>query len=1075
MPKRKDIKRILVIGSGPIVIGQACEFDYSGTQACRALREEGFIVILINSNPATIMTDPEFSDRTYIEPLHAEAVASIIAMERPDALLPTLGGQTSLNLAVELAENGTLEKYGVDLIGASLETIKLAEDRELFRNAMGEIGLNVPNGGCVHTLEEARDLCRDIGFPLIIRPAFTLGGIGGSVVYNREEFDQAAQWGLSASPVTEILIEQSVLGWKEYELEVMRDEADNFVIVCSIENFDPMGIHTGDSITVAPAQTLTDVEYQNMRDAAKKIVARIGVETGGANIQFALDPATGEMVVVEMNPRVSRSSALASKATGFPIAKIAAKLAVGYHLHEIPNDITRQTPACFEPALDYVVVKIPRWDFEKFPDEDPRLTSQMKSIGEAMGIGRTFKEALNKTLRSLENGWSGFHAYDNGYDQMSREVLLDDLRFGTPDRILKIWQAFKKGISREEISQTSGIDLWFLENLHQLFEFEADITAEFKARNTITPRTLHQAKRLGFSDIHLALLTGKSEAEIRSFRKANSIQPSFKIVDTCAAEFESFTPYYYSTYDRENESFATDKKKVIILGGGPNRIGQGIEFDYCCVHGILALKSLGIEAIMINCNPETVSTDYDMADKLYFEPLTYEDVLNVAELEKPDGVIIQFGGQTPLKLALALEKAGVPIWGTSPDSIDLAEDRDRFGALLDSLDIAHPQYGTATSIAEALEVGKRIGFPLVVRPSYVLGGRAMEIVYDLESLQHYMQHAVTASEQHPVLLDRFLEDAYEFDVDAICDGQDTEICGIMQHIEEAGVHSGDSMAVLPPFLLSRDQNEDIREYTRLLARSLKVKGLINIQFAIMFDTLYVLEVNPRASRTVPFVSKTTGVPIAKLATEIMAGKKLDQLDYRFKDQLPYVAVKESVFPFERFGKTDIFLRPEMRSTGEVMGIGPKFGEAVFKAFQAAGITIPKSGTVFLSVNDNDKARVLPIAEGLKKFGYQLVATKGTADYISNRGIPVKTVLKIREGRPNVADDIKNGQIDLIINTPLGQRSRADEYTIGWTAIINKVPFITTLSAAEAIVRGLKAKNNQSARYKCLQDYYRSQG
>ncbi len=1074
MPKRKDIKRILVIGSGPIVIGQACEFDYSGTQACKALREEGFIVILINSNPATIMTDPEFSDRTYIEPLHAEAVARIIAMERPDALLPTLGGQTSLNLAVELAENGTLQEYGVELIGAGLETIKLAEDRELFRNAMCEIGLAVPDGGCVHTIEEARELCQDIGFPLIIRPAFTLGGIGGSVVYNKEEFDDAAKWGLSASPVTEILMEQSVLGWKEYELEIMRDEADNFVIVCSIENFDPMGIHTGDSITVAPAQTLTDVEYQNMRDAAKKIVARIGVETGGANIQFALDPATGEMVVVEMNPRVSRSSALASKATGFPIAKIAAKLAVGYHLHEIPNDITRKTPACFEPALDYVVVKIPRWDFEKFPDEDPRLTSQMKSIGEAMGIGRTFKEALNKTLRSLENGWSGFHANNgHGYDQMSRDALLDDLRFGTPDRILKIWQALKDGISREEISETTGIDLWFLENLHQFAEFEAGIVAEFKTRNTITPETLYQAKRLGFSDKHLALLTGKSEAEFRSFRKAGSIQPSFKIVDTCAAEFESFTPYYYSTYDRENESFPSDKKKVIILGGGPNRIGQGIEFDYCCVHGILALKSLGIEAIMINCNPETVSTDYDVADKLYFEPLTYEDVLNVAELEKPDGVIIQFGGQTPLKLALALEKAGVPIWGTSPDSIDLAEDRDRFGALLDSLDIPHPQYGTATSVGEALEVGKRIGFPLVVRPSYVLGGRAMEIVYDLESLQHYMQHAVTASEEHPVLLDRFLEDAYEFDVDAISDGQNAEICGIMQHIEEAGVHSGDSMAVLPPFLLSRDQHEDIKEYTRLLAKSLNVKGLINIQFAIMFDTLYVIEVNPRASRTVPFVSKTTGIPIAKLAVEVMAGKKLDQLDYRLKDQLPYVAVKESVFPFDRFGKTDIFLRPEMRSTGEVMGIAPKFGEAVFKAFQAAGITIPESGTVFLSVNDNDKARALPIAEGLIKFGYQLVATKGTAEYIAERGLAVKTVVKIREGRPNVADDIKNGQIDLIINTPLGQRSRADEYTIGWTAIINKVPFITTLSAAEAIVRGLKARSNQATHYKCLQDYYRS--
>ena len=1074
MPKRKDIKRILVIGSGPIVIGQACEFDYSGTQACKALKEEGFIVILINSNPATIMTDPEFSDRTYIEPLHAEAVTRIIEEERPDALLPTLGGQTSLNLAVELAENGTLEEYGVELIGASLETIKLAEDRELFRNAMGDIGLIVPEGGCARTVEDSWELAREIGFPLIIRPAFTLGGIGGSVVYNKEEFGKAAQWGLSASPVTEILIEQSVLGWKEYELEVMRDGADNFVIVCSIENFDPMGIHTGDSITVAPAQTLTDVEYQNMRDAAKKIVAKIGVETGGANIQFALNPQTGEMVVIEMNPRVSRSSALASKATGFPIAKIAAKLAVGYRLHEIPNDITRKTPASFEPAIDYVVVKIPRWDFEKFPDEDRRLTSHMKSIGEAMGIGRTFKEALNKTLRSLENGWSGFHANDTAdYAHMSRETLLDDLRHGTPDRILKIWQALKNGISRDEISQASGIDIWFLENLLQLTEFETEIAADFKSRNTITPEKLVKAKRMGFSDKHLALLTGRSEAEIRSFRKSSGVQPSYKIVDTCAAEFESFTPYYYSTYDPQNESTASDRQKVIILGGGPNRIGQGIEFDYCCVHGILALRSLGIEAIMINCNPETVSTDYDVADKLYFEPLTYEDVLNVTELEKPDGIIIQFGGQTPLKLALALEKAGVPIWGTSPDSIDLAEDRDRFGALLDSLEIPHPQYGTATSVDEALEVGRRIGFPLVVRPSYVLGGRAMEIVYDIETLKHYMQHAVTASEAHPVLLDRFLEDAYEFDVDAISDGHRTEICGIMQHIEEAGVHSGDSMAVLPPFLLSRDQLEDIKEYTGLLAGALKVKGLLNIQFAIMFDTLYVIEVNPRASRTVPFVSKTTGVPIAKMAVEVMSGKSLDQIGYRFTDQLPYVAVKESVFPFDRFDKTDIFLRPEMRSTGEVMGIAPKFGEAVFKAFQAAGITIPRSGTVYLSVNDNDKARTLPIAEGLRKFGYNLVASRGTAEYIADRGIPVKTVLKIREGRPNVVDDIKNGQIDLIINTPLGQRSRADEYTIGWTAIKNRVPFITTLSAAEAIVRGLKAKNNKPIRYKCLQDYYLS--
>jgi len=1073
MPKRKDIKRILIIGSGPIVIGQACEFDYSGSQACKALREEGFIVILINSNPATIMTDPEFSDKTFIEPLEAEAVAKVIEQERPDALLPTLGGQTSLNLAVELAQNGVLEEYGVELIGANLETIQLAEDRELFRNAMREIGLKVPDGGCARNLEEAQGLQEEIGFPLIIRPAFTLGGIGGSVVYNKEEFSEAAQWGLDASPVTEILIEKSVLGWKEYELEVMRDGSDNFVIVCSIENFDPMGIHTGDSITVAPAQTLTDVEYQTMRDAAKKIVTRVGVETGGANIQFALNPADGDMVVIEMNPRVSRSSALASKATGFPIAKIAAKLAAGYRLDELPNDITRKTPACFEPAIDYVVVKIPRWDFEKFPGNDCRLTSQMKSVGEAMGIGRTFKEALNKTLRSLENGWFGFHKKDaNDYADMSREALMDDLRMGTPDRILKLWQGFSLGFSPSELSTITGIDVWFLKNLNQIFELESDLWVEYRKTNTIKAASLKKAKQWGFSDRHIAFLTGKPEDEIRAMRKQHDIVPAYKIVDTCAAEFVSYTPYYYSTYDQENESTSSDKKKVIILGGGPNRIGQGIEFDYCCVHGILALKSLGIEAIMINCNPETVSTDYDVADKLYFEPLTYEDVLNVARLEKPDGLIIQFGGQTPLNLALPLEKAGVPIWGTSPDSIDLAEDRDRFGALLDSLDIPHPRYGTATSVEEAITVGKSVGFPLMVRPSYVLGGRAMEIVYDVDMLKHYMQNAVTASEEHPVLLDRFLEDAYEFDVDAISDGEDAQICGVMQHIEEAGVHSGDSMAVLPPYLLSREQNEDIKEYTRILAKALNVKGLLNIQFAIMYDTLYVIEVNPRASRTVPFVSKVTGIPIAKLAIEVMAGKKVSQLGINIKEHPPYVAVKESVFPFDRFDKADIFLRPEMRSTGEVMGIGPTFGEAVFKAFQATGTTIAKEGTVFISVNDNDKARAFSIAEGLYKLGYNIVATSGTSDYFSTRGLSVEPVLKIREGRPNIIDNIKNHTIDLIINTPLGHRSREDEYAIGWTALKSGVPFITTLSAAEAIVRGLRTVQRKPLEYRCLQDYYR---
>jgi carbamoyl-phosphate synthase large subunit len=1018
------------------------------------------------------MTDPEFSERTYIEPLQAEAIARIIEKERPDALLPTLGGQTSLNLAVELAKNGVLEEYGVELIGAKLATIQMAEDRELFRNAMGEIGLKVPDGGIVRTLEEALRVAEEIGFPLIIRPSYTLGGIGGSVVYNREEFPAAARWGLSASPVHEVLIEQSVLGWKEYELEVMRDKADNFVIVCSIENFDPMGIHTGDSITVAPAQTLTDVEYQAMRDAAKKIVAKIGVETGGANIQFALNRETGEMVVIEMNPRVSRSSALASKATGFPIAKIAAKLAVGYLLDEIPNDITRKTPASFEPAIDYVVVKVPRWDFEKFPGNDHRLTSQMKSVGEAMGIGRTFKEALNKTLRSLENGWSGFHARDNAViAKITRPALMDDLRSGTPERILKIWQALSLGMTPEELCRLTGIDIWFLENLRQLVEFEGVIAREYAERSTLKTETLRKAKRMGFSDKHIGLLTGKGEKEIRSIRKAAGVMPSYKIVDTCAAEFESFTPYYYSTYDPQNESVPSSRRKVVILGGGPNRIGQGIEFDYCCVHGIMALKALGIEAIMINCNPETVSTDYDVADKLYFEPLTYEDVLNVIELEKPEGVIMQFGGQTPLKLAVSLEKAGVPIWGTSPDSIDLAEDRDRFGALLDALDIAHPQYATATSVAEALEVATKIGFPLMVRPSYVLGGRAMEIVYDMGSLDNYMQRAVKASEEHPVLLDRFLEDAYEFDVDAISDGETTGICGLMQHIEEAGVHSGDSMAVLPPYLLSREQRDDIEETTRIIARHLKVKGIINIQFAILYDTLYILEVNPRASRTVPFVSKATGIPVAKIAVQVMAGKKIADLGVRFVTEPPYVAVKESVFPFDRFDKADIFLRPEMRSTGEVMGISATFGGAVMKAFEATGVSVPAGGKVFLSVNDNDKARILPIAENLHKLGYTLVATHGTAEHIAGRGIPVKPVLKVSEGRPNVIDDIKNGAISLIINTPLGHRARQDEYAIGWAAIKYRVPFITTLSAAEAIVRGLRATQKSPHEYKCLQEFY----
>jgi len=981
MPKRKDIKRILVIGSGPIVIGQACEFDYSGTQACKALNDEGYIVILVNSNPATIMTDPEFAEKTYIEPLTPEYLEKIIEIERPDALLPTLGGQTSLNFAVELAERDVLSKYGVELIGAKLETIKIAENRDMFRNAMKEIGLEVPEGCCADSVEKAEKILDDIGFPVIIRPFFTLGGIGGSTVYNKEEFIQSVNWGLNTSPVHGILIEESVIGWKEYELEVMHDCKDNFVVVCSIENFDPMGIHTGDSITAAPAQTLTDVEMQRMRDAAKMIMKKVGVETGCSNIQFAVNPETGKMLIIEMNPRVSRSSALASKATGFPIAKIAAKLAVGYTLDEIPNDITRKTPACFEPAIDYVVVKIPRWDFEKFPGADQRLTTQMKSVGEVMGIGRTFKEAFNKSLRSLENGWFGFHPNGSSNNitesqSLSENSLLDKLSIGTHDRIMTIWQALTKGISIEKISGVSGIDLWFLKNLAQLHELEQEIISQAGNGTFVSGDILRKAKQWGFSNKHIATIVDKSEEEIRQIGIEKNIRPSYKIVDTCAAEFESYTPYFYSTYDKENESSVSNQKKVIILGGGPNRIGQGIEFDYCCVHGIMALKELGIEAIMINCNPETVSTDYDVADKLYFEPLTFEDVLNIVELEKPDGVIIQFGGQTPLKLAVPLEKAGVNIWGTSPDSIDLAEDRDRFGKLLDRLNILHPQYGTASSVKEALKVGQKIGFPLIVRPSYVLGGRAMEIVYDIDALQYYMKHAVEASEEHPVLLDRFLEDAYEFDVDAVSDGEDTVIC-------------------------------------------------INIQFAIMYDTLYVLEVNPRASRTVPFVSKATGIPLAKIAVHIMAGKKLKEMKFTETKTISYTAIKESVFPFDRFDKADIYLRPEMRSTGEVMGIANTFGEAVVKAFQSVGTSLPEKGKVFISVNENDKSRMFPIAEGLYKLGFDLLATTGTARYIAYHGLPAEKVLKVSEGRPNIVDAIKNGDVDLIINTPLGQRSRMD--------------------------------------------------
>jgi carbamoyl-phosphate synthase large subunit len=1065
MPKRTDIRKILLIGSGPIVIGQACEFDYSGTQACKALREEGFEVVLVNSNPATIMTDPEMADRTYVEPLTPEVLERIIAVERPQALLPTLGGQTGLNLAVALAERGVLDRFGVELIGAKLEAIRKAEDRELFKAAMQRIGLELPRSGYARSIEQAREVVREVGYPAIIRPSYTLGGTGGSIAWNPDELDGAIRWGLQQSPVGQVLVEESVIGWKEFELEVMRDLRDNVVIVCSIENFDPMGVHTGDSITVAPAQTLTDKEYQLMRDAALAIIREIGVETGGSNIQFGVNPADGRMVVIEMNPRVSRSSALASKATGFPIAKIAAKLAAGYTLDELRNDITRETPASFEPTIDYCVVKVPRWAFEKFPEADQTLTTQMKSVGEVMAIGRTFKEALQKAVRSLEQDRSGL-----GLDQPppDLETLRDRLRVPTADRLLYLAEAMRRGLGREEIAGLTGIDPWFLAQMEELVAFEE----AFRGAPDLSRGTLRQAKRLGFSDRRLAELAGRAEAEVRAARQAHGVRATFKMVDTCAAEFVAHTPYLYSTYEDEDEAPPTERRKVVILGSGPNRIGQGIEFDYACVHAAFALREAGVEAIMVNCNPETVSTDYDTSDRLYFEPLTFEDVLNIVEKEQPLGVIVQFGGQTPLKLAVPLERAGVRILGTSPDAIDRAEDRERFADLLRKLGLQQPPNGSARSADEAVRIAATLGYPVLVRPSYVLGGRAMEVVYEEARLREWMREAARVSPDHPILIDKFLEDALEIDVDALCDGQDVLIGGVMEHIEKAGIHSGDSACALPPYSIGDDQVERLRTQTRALALDLGVVGLLNIQFALKSDTIYVLEVNPRASRTVPFVSKAIGLPPAKLATQVVLGARIPELGVREIGDLPHVSVKEAVFPFVKFPGVDVILGPEMRSTGEVMGIGREFRTAYLKSQLAAGSTLPRGGKAFISVRNRDKRAVVNIARSLADIGFQLVATRGTAKVLERHGLAVEAVHKVAEGwRPNIVDFMKQNEIALVINTPEDGRARKDSYLIRRTAVLQNIPYYTTIDGAQAALEAIEAQRAGALEVQPLQAYY----
>jgi len=1078
MPKRTDIKKILIIGAGPIVIGQACEFDYSGTQACKALKEEGFEVVLLNSNPATIMTDPDFADRTYIEPVTPEILAKIIEKERPDAILPTLGGQTALNTAVSVAEMGILEKFGVELIGAKLPAIKKAEDRTLFKQAMEKIGLAVPNSGLAHNYTEAMEVIKSIGFPAIIRPSFTLGGTGGGIAYNMEEYEKMALGGIDASPTDEILIEESVIGWKEYELEVMRDTADNVVIICSIENFDPMGVHTGDSITVAPAQTLTDKEYQILRDASLKIIREIGVDTGGSNIQFGINPKNGRLVVIEMNPRVSRSSALASKATGFPIAKIAAKLAVGYTLDEITNDITRETPACFEPSIDYVVTKIPRFTFEKFPDADATLTTQMKSVGEVMAIGRTFKESFQKALRSLEIGVSGFDSklFDLGSETRraltgkEQQLLLERLRVPNCERLWFIGDALRSGMTVDEINKHTAIDPWFLHNIRQIIEMEEQLKKIGFDDKENTRQILREAKQYGFSDKFLSVLWNRTEDEVRDLRWSNGVLPVYKRVDTCAAEFVAYTPYMYSTYEDECEAEPTDRKKIMILGGGPNRIGQGIEFDYCCVHGVFALAEDGYETIMVNCNPETVSTDYDTSDRLYFEPLTLEDVLEIVNVEKPVGVIVQFGGQTPLKLAVALEKAGVPIIGTSPDAIDRAEDRERFKEMLNKLGLRQPENGTARSFEEAEKVADRISYPVVVRPSYVLGGRAMEIVYDVDNLRRYMHTAVQASPEHPILIDKFLDEAIEIDVDALCDGTEVVIGGIMEHIEEAGIHSGDSACSLPPYSVGPEMVAEIRRQTVLMALELNVKGLMNVQFAIKDGDIYILEVNPRASRTAPFVSKATGRPLAKIAARVMAGKSLRELGVT-EDIIPkHISVKEAVFPFVKFPGVDTILGPEMKSTGEVMGIGETFAEAFAKSQLGANVKLPLSGNVFISVRDADKKHVVSAAERLYKAGFGILATGGTATFLEEKGIPVRRVNKVLEGRPHIVDAIKNGEVQLVVNTTQGAQAVADSFSIRRESLMHNLAYYTTVAGAKAVADGISTLKEHDLDVKPIQDY-----
>ncbi|KAF0145577.1 MAG: carbamoyl-phosphate synthase large subunit [Nitrospirae bacterium] len=1107
MPKRNDIKKILLIGSGPIVIGQACEFDYSGTQACKALREEGYKVVLVNSNPATIMTDPDIADATYIEPLTAEIIELIIKKERPDALLPTMGGQTALNLAVELAEKGVLEKYSIELIGAKLPAIKKAEDRELFKEAMEKIGLEVPKSSNVGSVKDGLDAVEHIGFPVILRPSFTLGGTGGGIAYNMEEYTELLDKGLKLSPVHQVLVEESAIGWKEYELEVMRDTKDNVVIICSIENFDPMGIHTGDSITVAPAQTLTDKEYQRMRDAAIAIIREIGVDTGGSNIQFALNPENGRMVVIEMNPRVSRSSALASKATGFPIAKIAAKLAVGLTLDEIPNDITKETPASFEPAIDYVVTKIPRFAFEKFSQADPTLTTQMKSVGEVMSIGRTFKESLQKAMRSLEIGSHGFEELN-----VSPAELKAKLKIPNAERLWYVAQALRNGMPVEEIYKITWIDLWFLNNIKQIVEMEEEIKrsalsvrrsatkkSELQTPNSEPSEMLRKAKEYGFSDRRIAELTGRTETEIRRLRNELGLRPVYKMVDTCAAEFAAYTPYMYSTYEVpfkaisyklsaisqvvESEAKPTDKKKVIILGSGPNRIGQGIEFDYCCVHAVFALKELGYETIMVNCNPETVSTDYDTSDRLYFEPLTIEDVLNIIEVEKPEGVVVQFGGQTPLKLAVPLEKEGVKILGTSPDSIDRAEDRKRFKELLHKLNLKQADSDTAMSPEEAAAVAKKIGYPVMVRPSYVLGGRAMEIVYDEGSLLDYMKRAVKASPEHPVLIDKYLDGAVEVDVDAISDGVDVMVGGVMEHIEEAGIHSGDSACSLPPYSLKKSIVDEIKEQTKALARDLNVIGLMNIQFAVKSKEqsaesredyeIYIIEVNPRASRTIPYVSKATGVPLAKLAAKVMLGKTLKELGFTKEREIRHVAVKEAVFPFDRFSGVDIILGPEMKSTGEVMGIDEDFGTAYAKAQLSSSNRIPTSGKIVISVRDEDKAGICDVVKQLHNMGFDVIATRGTAEHLKNKGIEVEVINKVNEGRPHIVDLIKNREVNFVINTVSDAQAQRDSFSIRSSALQYKVPYTTTVSGARAVVNAIEMLLKKDMAIKSIQEYHKT--